>query len=243
MNTEPSRILGLTTDAWSAIGIWVTVGVYLAIGFVAWRQLREAKTLRREQTRPFIVVELHARSILLSLLIRNAGVTQARQIVVRLDQPITSSFTPSETLAWQHKGIFGDGMPAMAPGEQLRFILDSFPARVGARLPMTISGNVAYTDVLGHRYDDRFAIDLEIYSNSSIPDLDLHDLVKEVEKLREDLGRWSTKGIVANTVDKRREEQRGVRDWRKRRVQQIANTEGRIAAARYLIGATLRRSQ
>jgi hypothetical protein len=74
-----------TPDAWSAFGTNVTAVIALAAGFVAWRQLREARQLRREQAQPYVVCFAqrspgHDEGV--DIVIRNFGTTAARDVTV-----------------------------------------------------------------------------------------------------------------------------------------------------------------
>jgi hypothetical protein len=40
--------------AWAA---WATAGIYVVLGLFAWRQVHEARKLREEQARPFVIVD------------------------------------------------------------------------------------------------------------------------------------------------------------------------------------------
>ena len=44
-----------TPNDWSALGTIITAAVAIVAGFVAWRQLREARRLRLEQAQPYVV--------------------------------------------------------------------------------------------------------------------------------------------------------------------------------------------
>jgi hypothetical protein len=60
--------------AWAA---WATVGIYVVIGLFAWRQVREARKLREEQARPFVIVDFEP-NFLVYLTVENLGRTMAR---------------------------------------------------------------------------------------------------------------------------------------------------------------------
>jgi hypothetical protein len=41
----------------AALAAWATVAIYIILGLFAWRQVREARKLREEQARPFVIVD------------------------------------------------------------------------------------------------------------------------------------------------------------------------------------------
>ena len=63
---EPT-FLGVRADEWSALGVWFTGLVTLGLLLYAARQLHQASQMRDEQSRPYVVVDFHGRSIMISL--------------------------------------------------------------------------------------------------------------------------------------------------------------------------------
>jgi hypothetical protein len=55
--------------AWAA---WATVLIYIVIGLFAWRQVHEARKLREEQARPFVIVDFEP-GWLVYLTVENLG--------------------------------------------------------------------------------------------------------------------------------------------------------------------------
>ncbi len=129
--------LSYNANEWSAIGVWATGLATVGLLFYAARQLTEARRLRDDQTRPFLVVDFSFRSILVSIRVSNTGTTAAKDARVVLDAPVEST---AATVRWQGSGLFGSGLPQFAPGRHLDFALDSFPRRRDSRLPMVFTG-------------------------------------------------------------------------------------------------------
>lgn len=181
--------LSLRWDAWAAIGIWVTVGVYVAIAEFARRQVGEARDLRREQTRPFVIVDVEFRSFLIMLSIKNIGRTAASNVKAAFDEKLTSSIPGAD---WEDSTAFTDGIPLMAPDREIRFLLDSFIDRENGGHAMVIRGTVGYNGPAGHnrqRYNEPFVIDLSNYQGSQLPENGIHELVGEVKELRKVLAK------------------------------------------------------
>jgi hypothetical protein len=198
--------LNLRADAWAAVAAWVTLTISLAAAVFVYHQLREARLLREEQSRPFVIVDVAFRSIVVDLVVRNIGATAATNVIVFFDEPVTSS--RSNGVEWPTTPLFTTGMPLMAPGRIIRFLLDTFPGRETAGLPMTLRGQVSYRSP-GPRprtYTDTFDINLEVYRQSLIPEKGLPELIKEVEILRKEVEKWTdgTRGLHVRATDRDR---------------------------------------
>lgn len=102
------------TAEWEAVGVWLTGIVTIGLLIYAVMQLHEARGVRDDQTRPYIVVDFHFKSVMVALSVKNIGQTPAKNVRVRLDKPVTSAVMPS--VEWQESGLFKDGVSMFAPG-------------------------------------------------------------------------------------------------------------------------------
>lgn len=180
---------GRDAATWAALAGWATVAVYLALGAFAWRQLKEARRLREEQSRPFVVVDIPPGS-LLYVTIENIGRTVARNVTFKFTPPLTS--TSPKPWAVTDAPLLRDGAPMVPPGRVHRVFLDGSPARYASDLPTVYEAEVRYFGPGGRRrtaYVDKYPIDLRTYIQTSLPDKGLSDLVREVEGLRQDVQR------------------------------------------------------
>lgn len=205
MNTLAApTFLDLRADAWAAIAAWATLAISVAAAFFVYRQVREARLLREEQSRPFVIVDVALRDRLIELAVRNIGSTAGTHVIVSFDEPITTSRTNG--VPWVTTPLFTTGMPLMAPGRIVRFLLDTFPGRAESNLPMTLRGKVTYRSP-GPRprsYAETFEIDLEVYRGSLITEKGLPDLVKQVQEIRDELRKWTDgqRGLNVNVSDR-----------------------------------------
>ena len=75
-------------DDWSALGTCFTALVAIAAALVAWRQVREAARLRREQAEPYIAVSVEfsaASNQFIDLVVKNYGSTAAYDIELKIE--------------------------------------------------------------------------------------------------------------------------------------------------------------
>ncbi len=93
-----ATLLNLNASEWEAVGVWVTGGITIGLLWLAWRQLVHAREARADQTRPFVLVDVDFRNILIILTVKNIGLTAARAVHVSFDQPLTSAGTDPD---WQ----------------------------------------------------------------------------------------------------------------------------------------------
>lgn len=196
--------LAISNEAWAALGVWVTLVPLAVFGIL---QLRDAKRLRHEETRPFIVAELQNRSILAILALVNVGPTVARNVRASLPNGLTSSHG---ALDWLDSPAFTDGVANMAPGTAIRFWFDSFPKRTEADLPMRIPLELEYEGPDGRHYGpERYVLDLSAYGPALQPDKNMHDLVEQVTRVDKSIAAIASQISVlannrpANDLDRR----------------------------------------
>jgi hypothetical protein len=177
------------TAEWEAVGVWITGIVTIGLLIYAVLQLREARGVRDDQTRPYIVVDFHFKSVMVALSVKNIGQTAARNVRVKLDEPVTSAVMPS--IEWQESGLFKDGVSMFAPGREMRFALDVMSERRERGLPMTISGAVEYSRYHGGRsWTEPFVIDLFAYGEALMAPKDVAWIGDEMERIRKILAKW-----------------------------------------------------
>ena len=194
MPTEQTTLLGFTFDEWAAIGIWVTVVVYLVLALYAGRQLRESRLSRIEQSRPYVVAEFTTRGDEGALLqITNIGATPAYNLRLKLaEEWVPAADTDAR---WQHGQAFSEGLPLMPPGHSLRYFLDLMDARHKRDdLPTTLKLHLDYRSAAGAPYAEDQTIDLAVYMEALMHDKGMHALVSEVTSLRKSVQKWTAPG-------------------------------------------------
>lgn len=174
-------------------------------------QVAEAKQLREEQGRPFVIVDLAegSRPKTYDIVVQNIGKTVARGVQIRFDHPQPKS-SMGEIASLDKLKIFRDGVATMPPGKEFRATFDSGPSRHQADLPDVYSGSVTYSGpslpsarflgLFGRRqdpdhYKEKFELDFGLYWNRlSVTTRDIHDLYGEVRRMRLIMGKWTSPG-------------------------------------------------
>lgn len=88
---------------WTDVAQVVLVGLQLVLlgiaAFVATRQVREARRLREDQARPFIVADFDVRDHLIFLTVSNVGTSLAREVRFDIEPELRSTIeeVPRET--------------------------------------------------------------------------------------------------------------------------------------------------
>jgi hypothetical protein len=194
-----------TTDDWAGLTFLV-----IAIGaFVAWRQVREARKLREEQARPFVVLDFEPSGAqnMINLKITNLGKTIARNVKFQFDPPLTTAkderagWTPIADLA-----LFKNGIPSLPPGKVITLFFDDFGVRKGAGLPAQYGVVSSYTDPLGKPYEERTVLDLSIYFGvMHITRHEIHDVHNQLALIVQLLKRWThPDGLKILTLEDRK---------------------------------------
>src|SRR6266496_1022633 len=131
--------------AWAA---WATVGIYVVLGLFAWRQVHEARKLREEQARPFVIVDFEP-GFLVYLTVENLGRTMARDVSIHFDKPLQSSLPDRREL--DESPLFREPILALPPGKKIRVLFDQFDGRTEAKLPFTYDVEVRYRGPTGNK--------------------------------------------------------------------------------------------
>lgn len=221
--------------AWAA---WVTVGIYVVIGLFAWRQVREARKLREEQARPFVIVDFEP-GFLVYLTVENLGRTMARDVRISFDKPLISTFRDRRQL--DESPLFREPIPALPPGKKISVLFDQFTERMKAQLPLTYDVEVRYRGPTGKEWPpETYTLDLGIYVDSPLPSKGIPELVAEVKNISEEIKKWrggGLSGLLVHTLDQRRQDRIEAR----RRNVLILRRQGPKTLARWLWNRTLHR--
>jgi hypothetical protein len=213
--------------AWAA---WATVAVYVVLGIFAWIQVLQARRLREEQARPFVIVDFEP-GFLVYLTVENIGRTMARDVSIRFDKPLESTLSGPREI--DESPLLRKPIPTLPPGRKIRVLFDQYAARLEAKLPLTYDVTLRYKGPLGKKeWEHPYPLDLGIYLGSQEPPKGLPELVTEVENIRKELQKWrsGTRGLLVQAIDRRRQQRR---EWRHHHVR-ILRRQGPRGLARSL---------
>lgn len=210
----------MNASAWIAlvtcIAAWLTLAVYVVLGFYAKGQLDEYRKQRREALRPYVVVDF-AVDFILEITVANLGARPARDLRFTFSEPLTSTLKDAQavkSLALRH------GIPMLPPGKRYAFVWDSAPARFAdGTLCMTYEVTVGYIDDNGTAYEDVYILDLASLSDASIERAPWYGVVKAIDELRREIHKWTdgSKGLLVHARDKdamARDQQAAYEEWR-----------------------------
>ena len=195
---------------WAAVAAWAacaTVGIYVVLGLFAWRQVREARKLREEQARPFVIVDFEP-GFLVYLTVENLGRTMARDVRISFDKPLTSTLRDRREL--DKSPLFREPIPALPPGKKIRILFDQFTERTKAQLPLTYDVKVRYRGPTGKEWPpETYPLDLGMYLDSQLPPKGIPELVDEVKNISKEIKKWrgdGLSGLLVRTLDQRRQD-------------------------------------
>jgi hypothetical protein len=108
--------------------------VLVAAALYARAQVKEARELRQEQARPFVVVDFEPeQSPFVELVVANSGKTMARNVRINVEPPLESSLDTVMPVA--KLKMFTEGIPSLAPGKRMVTLFDSMIDRKDLNLP------------------------------------------------------------------------------------------------------------
>ena len=120
------RVVGAAAEAQLVVVGWAAL--------YARGQVREARTLREEQARPFVMVDLERwDQPFVNLVVANLGKTMARNVRISFDPPLESSFDKKAPVPIGQLKLFTAPIPSLAPGK--RFIVEGAPFPQGGTAP------------------------------------------------------------------------------------------------------------
>ena len=171
--------------------VWLLAGqlaVLAVAAFMALRQVREARRLREDQTRPFVVVDFEPIEVhgFLDLVVKNVGPTMARDVRIAFDPPIQSTRELDVPIA--ELKMLREGIPTLAPGKEHRMHFAFGPDHYKSDLPDSFRARVRYSDQRGRRwFDELMDLDLGLYWSQLRVDVYglhyVHERLKEIRDL------------------------------------------------------------
>lgn len=168
---------------------------------IANRQLALSERIRREQSEPYIAVDI-VPSPLVSwvflLVIENIGPTMARNVRITFDPPIqrVRDSDGRRALPMNQASMFREGIALMPPGRRIELFLDRTFDLLPSDLPKVYTVTVKADGPFGAVEPITYKIDLNMYDEGydRISPKNLHDgvqtldkILAEIRKLRTDL--------------------------------------------------------
>jgi len=184
----------------------------------AFRQLREARQLRLEQSQPYVAVFMEASEIdpgFVDLVIRNFGATAAINIEIEVDPPPQQAAGDKDPRdLW-----IPEVLPTLVPGQEWRTFWDYIRRRSAAELPNKATASVKFTDPQGRPYEFTYVLDWEPYAmRGNLVVYGSHHAAKALREIEQSIKKWSESihgGLAVTVRDgdvkdaKRREEESG----------------------------------
>lgn len=228
-------------SVWAAVGTWVLLVV---TAIYAIRQFREAKELRRDQTRPYVVPSIGVeQQILFMFVIDNVGKSPAFDVVVAFDPPPQSEIKDLESVSMLKQPI-----PTMPPGQKFRAVWESaltvFSKKSPYQHPMTYKVGVTYRDSRGQKFGpETYVLDFHVYEGQATGPKGVSELVKAVEELTKEHKKWTdgVGGLYVKATDATRKARREDRPFHLRDMRRTYSEDGIWAACRYWIGVWRKR--
>jgi hypothetical protein len=165
-------------------------------------QLYEARRLRLDTQRPFVVIDL-VRTLpqFMDISIKNVGPLPATDVKFRFDPEIRS--TSYEGAGLEQRGIpvlaeqpiFRDGIPTLPPGREISLHFDHIPTRhERLDMPDRYTVYLSYQGPVEEYRDEKSVLDLSIHrATMQLAEKDLHDIHKVLEDLLDVLRKWAAR--------------------------------------------------
>jgi hypothetical protein len=178
------------------ISIIASVSIFAA-ALTGLFQLREARKLRLDQVRPFVVVNFSP-SILIKLEISNIGPLPAKHVKVSTEPRLDGNnelFHPSLI------SVLNEGLPVLMPGQILKFNFDQSSNRFNSNLPKVNRYDVTvnYWDAsLKREFNDSYVLDIGSFEGVSVVPEGLESVASTLDRIKTILAEQSRRIINRN---------------------------------------------
>lgn len=183
-----------TADEWQALGSVGTLIVAVVAAIFAWRQVTEARALRREQAQPYVAAYLELSNELdftfIFFTLKNFGLTAAHNIQISVD--------PKMKRAWGKVADpepidIPDNITTLVPGQEWKTLFDWGPHRLKAELFDAYTVTILYEDSNGKAMTaGTFVLDWNQYRTiRKVGVKTTHDIGKAVQEINSTLKKWT----------------------------------------------------
>ena len=194
------------------------LSVLLIAALVAGWQVLEARRLRLERNRPFVIVDFDidmSKGYLIFFEVTNTGTSLARDVQIGVEPPLESAID----IEMSKLKMLNEGIATLPPGKKLRTLFDMSFQRNEDRpdLPMTYTATVHYADEKRTReFTETYDLDLDQYMNMQfVTNHGVDDIYEEIKRTRKVMEKWGWsggKGLVTMTPEESRQESQRTRE-------------------------------
>jgi hypothetical protein len=225
-------------SAAAAVGGLVVAVVVAAFAAV---QVLQARKLREEQARPYVVVDFEFRGRLAQIAIFNIGATPARDIRISFDKPLVTVSEGRPNL--NEATIFTSPIPMMAPGRKILIALDSATALFeDGSVPLSYEATVTYLDHRHKRQEETYQLDLSPFLHTPVPPDGIPEMARAVRELKNDFHRVVSHGHVrVKSSDLDADIRWQDREYLRRKGRKVRSEKGVAAWVRWRLREILRR--
>jgi hypothetical protein len=192
---------GMHADVVSAAAGVAQAAILIGASAIAFRQVREARGLREDQAKPYVVVSLEtdkSSPYVLYLVIRNLGTTAAKDVRITFDPPLSSSLDRPGDNRIAEWSALARGIPTLVPGQSMRTLIDSLTTRYAGDSGSSadvVRATVKYSSERGKPgkpFTYVYDLDFNVFFGSHFTtQKNLGDLVKVVEGIQKTLQTWT----------------------------------------------------
>jgi hypothetical protein len=205
---------------WPEVATVAIVSVQLlalsAAALVGWNQVLEARRLREQQSRPFVVIDFDVeRAVETYLEVCNLGNSLARDVKFEIMPQLESAVEVSV----EKLKMLNEGISTLAPGKRLRTFFDIGFERIQSDLPMSYTAIIRYSDQDRKRsFEEVVDLDLGQFLYLESPTRrDVNERLKEISDRLRKLT-WSGGGLLTiSRAEADQKNQERVREIEERR--------------------------
>lgn len=217
--------------------------VAVVVAIFAWVQVKQAKRLREEQARPYVIVDIDFRGVGVNIVIQNVGATPAYDVQVTFDKSLETTMTRRKHL--NEVATFTRPIPMIAPGRAIHVPFDRMPERLKRDdLPTEYVATVEYRDSRRWKTCETYPFDLATYEDTLVPKKGLPEVARAIEELNRSFKSIKTHDAMrVLTSDHDRKDRRESREYAVEEFARLVRSSGPIAGPRAFLVAWVERNR
>lgn len=226
---DPSRVSAIADVVLAGAAVCTLVVAVTAV-FFARGQLKEARTLRREQAQPYVTVSMErsaASSDLIDLVIKNLGTTAAFDVDLVSEPVMTRGADGDRSDVWP-----GAKIPTLVPGQEWRTFWDTTYRRLGQEAQHLANRHqvtVEFNDSRGDSYQFASVLDWDVLrGRQSITERGVHDAAEALRAINKEMEKWtegSRDGLKVVTRDGEAKDARRAAHYQRMRAAEQDSTD------------------
>lgn len=173
--------------------VYVVASLIMAIAMfkantLSTRAILTTEKLEMERKRPYVVFDIELRGNNFFYVLRNIGLTQAKNVRAQIDPKPISGLQPLGNAAFNvFPAFLSSEIPSLAPSRALEALLGDGPSFYRDNTITAHTASISYEDVFGNHYNETSVVDLALVRNTAVPQPIQQKILETLNKIEKAL--------------------------------------------------------